>query len=564
MRTETTSKPLRELVLDFNKGNIQLPQFQRDYVWKPAKIRNLLDSLMRDFPIGGFYFWRPDGNAIDPKPKAFSKGASADARFIGYLIDGQQRLTSLEAAFGFYSGSDKHGDELRCFLDLSSPEDSESRRDTRNFVSYSSSRSIAKRVEAGDPTLIPVGKFFYGLDIDLRKETESALRLLPGWDGKRIESAMERFDRTSKMLDQYVPCTTILNVSDRDAVEIFSRLNKGGTQLRQADARAAELARGAAVDVLKSMREFASGERQQRLGFGFSFAFRALVVFHRETAQFNTLRPNWIETPGPQSQTLRASWKAAERALSETLRFADEEMGWSRRTLLPSANALIVLAAAIDQGGYRLTKEDRQLYRRWLCLTALRGSFQGSVETTMNRFLRAIKRSKDQPAEALVKALNREERNRISPEEFLVVAPTWGPQTQVMNAWLVSKGATDWLHPEAINALARSGKVSSPGGDLTVRHIFPREMLAKHGHEPEAAHRLANFAMVSRATNAELGKKHPAEVLAALDPGERKAAETQFFGTSAGDRLEASRYDEFLEWRAQRLAEALNAYLGFE
>ena len=94
-----------------------------------------------------------------------------------------------------------------------------------------------------------------------------------------------------------VPCTTVYDVQDKDAVEVFSRLNKGGSALRQGDVRAAELARGHAVDVLKTMRDFVSGERPQRLGFGFSFAFRALVVFHRESAQFNKLKPDWMDAP---------------------------------------------------------------------------------------------------------------------------------------------------------------------------------------------------------------------------------------------------------------------------
>ena len=61
MQSETTTKPLRDLVQRFNSGQILLPQFQRDYVWRPSKIRNLLDSLFRDLPVGGFYLWQPSG-----------------------------------------------------------------------------------------------------------------------------------------------------------------------------------------------------------------------------------------------------------------------------------------------------------------------------------------------------------------------------------------------------------------------------------------------------------------------------------------------------------------------
>jgi hypothetical protein len=95
MKFSTTTRTLRDLLREFHSGAILLPQFQRDYVWKPAKIRNLLDSLLKGYPIGGFFLWRPSSGVFDPKQKAFSN-KRIDPEFVGYLIDGQQRLTSLE------------------------------------------------------------------------------------------------------------------------------------------------------------------------------------------------------------------------------------------------------------------------------------------------------------------------------------------------------------------------------------------------------------------------------------------------------------------------------------
>ncbi len=122
------------------------------------------------------------------------------------------------------------------------------------------------------------------------------------------------------------------------------------------------------------------------------------------------LKDNWIETAGPHGRSLRESWHVTERAIDQALEFADQRMGWSRRALLPSANALIVLAAAIDKADFKVDADSQRLYRRWLCLTAMRGVFQGSVETTINRFHRAVRESKGRPAKALVGALKRDER----------------------------------------------------------------------------------------------------------------------------------------------------------
>ena len=562
MKFETTTRPLRDLVCEFHNGAILLPQFQRDYVWRPAKIRNLLDSLLQGFPIGGFYLWRPAGGSKDPKDKAHGAQVIA-SEFVGYLIDGQQRLTSLEAAFDLYSGEDKDGSELRCYLDLAAPDDQRA-RDTRLFVSYAGNKSVAWRVEAADSSLIPLKLLFGGRDFDLRKTTDEALRTIPGWNGKRVEAAMARFDKACDMLEQAVPCTTVKDVSNRDAVEVFSRLNKGGTALKQGDVRAAELACGTAVGILKNMREFATKECPDRLGFGFSFAFRALVLFHLENAQFSRLKPDWMESSGPHGRSLAQSWKATERALNAALAFVDERMGWSRRALLPSANAVIVLAAALDHDDLKLGVENEQLYQRWLCLTALRGVFQGSVETVINRFHRKIRETKKSAANALIGALTRDEGRRVHVDEFNKYAHMWGPATQVMHAYLVGHEAKDWQGGDLIDVLARGGVTSLPGGDLTVHHLFARNVLADFVENPDDANCPANYGLISRSTNAELKDKRPDEALATLSPDQRKFASVQFFDQAAGDRLKPENYEDFCEWRAARLAEAINEWLGID
>jgi len=312
------------------------------------------------------------------------------------------------------------------------------------------------------------------------------------------------------------------------------------------------------------MRAFVVEERPQRLGFGFSFAFRALVLFHRGSAQFSTLKPDWMETPGPHGRTLTESWKAAEHAIAAALVFVDEHMAWSRRALLPSANAVIVLAAAMDRSEGRPSANDQQAYRRWLCLTALRGVFQGSVETTLNRFHRAVRDAKKDVPRALLGALKRDEARRIRADELNRFVQPWGAPTQVMHAWLASQSAKDWLNNESIDALARAGSRSVTGGELTVHHLFPRKVVARLAEDPDDANCPANYALLSKSTNSEFGDKPPEEVLSMLTPDRRKLASVQFFGDAAGDRLKSDRYYEFCQWRADRLAESINDWLGMD
>ncbi|MDF2116210.1 DUF262 domain-containing protein [Roseiarcaceae bacterium H3SJ34-1] len=86
------------LVSDIEKGEIKIPQFQRDFVWTLQKSAALIDSIVKAYPIGTFIFWdtkdrlrsvRNLGNISLPDPK--------EGDVVSFVLDGQQRLTSLFA-----------------------------------------------------------------------------------------------------------------------------------------------------------------------------------------------------------------------------------------------------------------------------------------------------------------------------------------------------------------------------------------------------------------------------------------------------------------------------------
>lgn len=94
--TSPTHYKYKELISDIEKGQIKIPQFQRDFVWDLKGSAKLLDSIFKNYPIGTFIFWRTNerlksirniGNLDLPEPR--------DGEFITYVLDGQQRITSL-------------------------------------------------------------------------------------------------------------------------------------------------------------------------------------------------------------------------------------------------------------------------------------------------------------------------------------------------------------------------------------------------------------------------------------------------------------------------------------
>jgi hypothetical protein len=115
------------LLSDIEKGEIKIPQFQRDFVWSIQKSAALLDSIIKGYPIGTFIFWatkdrlrsvRDLGNIKLPDPK--------EGEVVSFVLDGQQRITSLFATLKglkVQRASGKEDDFSDSYVDLQAKPD---------------------------------------------------------------------------------------------------------------------------------------------------------------------------------------------------------------------------------------------------------------------------------------------------------------------------------------------------------------------------------------------------------------------------------------------------------
>ena len=88
-RYSVTPHPIETLLTWVKSGEVAIPEIQRPFVWDATKVRNLLDSLYRGYPVGYLIAWR--NPTIRLKDGTLSAGKHI-------LIDGQQRVTALMAA----------------------------------------------------------------------------------------------------------------------------------------------------------------------------------------------------------------------------------------------------------------------------------------------------------------------------------------------------------------------------------------------------------------------------------------------------------------------------------
>jgi uncharacterized protein with ParB-like and HNH nuclease domain len=73
-------------------GTMNVPEFQRKFVWRPSKVKDLVDSLWKGYPIGTLLLWESAYNS----PRSALGGQSKKL----WIVDGQQRVTALSLVFG--------------------------------------------------------------------------------------------------------------------------------------------------------------------------------------------------------------------------------------------------------------------------------------------------------------------------------------------------------------------------------------------------------------------------------------------------------------------------------
>jgi hypothetical protein len=542
-----------DLVRRFDRGEIRLPLMQRDYIWRPLKVVKLLDSLYKRWPIGCFYVWH---TKHDRAAKNRHKGQQVVLKsldtFYGFLLDGQQRLTSLSMAI---EGPDEFNIGTRAFFDV----------ENERFFLGAMKKTIQRRIESDDPNLVPLCDLIPTRDLDeahLYERIEEVFgrlreRRKPGRNSLKESEVRSRLNRVATMLNSDALCEEFTDEHEENAIELFARLNKGGTSLSAGDVEAARLSQEATAHIVGPMREFVQQPELRSLGLNFVFVTRALVTIHRGSSTFSTLPKNWASDAGD----VRESWRQTERGLQLACALVREELGWTTRRWLPSVNALIPIAYLLKDQKGKLSDSETDQLKRFLLLTGFRGLFHGSVETAINGFINPLrdesKRGKNR-ASVLVKKIPQNRLYKIKAEDVKSTTRMYSPLMQIYLAYLVARDAQSWPSGRTIKEIARRDVT---GDQLAVHHIFPKKFMHQFEIPAEKLNIAANYAILSQADNAELSDRDPSTAHKELSPAQREAASEQLFFRDS-ERLNHRSYDETIDFRGREMADALNDFLG--
>ena len=95
---KTNDRKITDLMAAVHTGKIQLPDFQRGWVWDDARIRSLIASIISGYPVGAAMFLEYGSESLRFQYRTIEGAPAAGTPPIELILDGQQRLTSIYAA----------------------------------------------------------------------------------------------------------------------------------------------------------------------------------------------------------------------------------------------------------------------------------------------------------------------------------------------------------------------------------------------------------------------------------------------------------------------------------
>jgi Protein of unknown function DUF262 len=211
-------------ILDhIDSGHMALPEFQRGYVWNRDQVRGLFDSLYRRHPVGGLLVW-----ATESKTATHRGSGLLAAGIVKLLLDGQQRMTSVYGVVRgqppkFFDGNAQAFTGLRFHLD------------SENFEFYQPVKM------KDDPLWIDVTELMQKGAVGLG-EFVARLSVQPLL-ATRVGDYIGRLSRIVGIseVDLHVEEVTGAEKSLDVVVDIFNRVNSGGTKLSKGDLALAKI-----------------------------------------------------------------------------------------------------------------------------------------------------------------------------------------------------------------------------------------------------------------------------------------------------------------------------------
>ncbi len=517
-------------ILDhIDSGYVALPEFQRGYVWNRDQVRGLFDSLYRRHPVGGLLVWVTASEGADHR----GDGQLAPG-VVKLLLDGQQRMTSLYGVVRGHAPKFFDGNE-RTFTGLYFHLEEE------NFAFYQPMKMADDALWIDVSELLAIGSAGMG-------EYITRLSAHPE-HSQRVGDYVSRLSQLLSIIDieLHIDEVTGTDKSLDVVVDIFNRVNSGGTKLSKGDLALAKIcaewpeARGEMKSRIKTWHD---------AGYDFDLDWLLRSV---NTVVTGEARFIYLHDRG--TQEIKDGLSRATKNINKVLNMISGRLGLDHDRVLFGRYAIPVMARYLDQRNEPLNELERDKLLFWYLQSGMWGRFSGSTESLIDQDLSSI--------EQIPGGLDR----------LLEQLRVWHGSLEVEPAHFDSWSLGARFYP-VLYMLTRMGESKDWGtglplkagllgqmNTLEVHHIFPKSKLYSAKYTRAEVNALANFCFLTKDTNLAISNRLPERYFPEVEAAQPGSLASQWI--PADPHLwKVENYLDFLEARKTLLAEETNRRLA--
>ena len=563
---------VEDLLANIKNGRIGLPDLQRPFVWKDNKVRELLDSMMKGYPIGYVMLWDSpdeygDKTTIGSNSKMYKRPDEL-------IIDGQQRLTALLAAMYGVIIKDKDYKERKIRISFNPL--------TREFAVWNQAyeknpewiSEISSVFAADKEHNISKFRKAYIKAVNENRTKNSESKLIEDEEDIIEENINDLLD-----LERYsLPTLSISSKADEeDVADIFVRVNSGGQNLTEKNFIETLLA-VYDNEIYEKINKFCEESRiptnktsfNQILEVDPAHLIRMAVGVGFRRAR---LRYVYMLLRGKNLKTGEITKEVREKNLSIFRNSLDmvtnlnnwhafmnlfSLAGYLKGSFVASTNAVVFSYILYLIGKYDFkvpSIELQKIIRKWIFMSTITGFYTGSPEGTVEKQFADLRSIHN--ADEFVNYLDSVISNRFTDDYFNYSLPSeLNSSSATSPAWygyiasLVVLGSHILFSTELLAQHLVSG-TSGGKNSIDKHHIFPKNYLQKIGiTDDRDRNQIANFTYLDYVTNIDISDNPPPVYAKRYSEklGE-EAYKLTCYENALPENFEKLSYDEFLTKR---------------
>lgn len=514
---------IRKIIEEVLSGAIRIPAFQRGFVWDAERVAYLMDSIYKGYPFGAVILWRTKESLNSERNLGPFELPPRKADFpVDYVLDGQQRITSIFGVFQTELTADGDDSWTNIYFDMGAAED------------LQESQFIALEDREVDRLRhFPIKTFF---DVTAYR---IATRELADDKAIQIDSVQAIFK------EAVIPTQEIVTENRSKVAIVFERVNRLGVEL---DVFQLLTAWTWSEDFDLQQRFTELAEELRPHGFAEMAEDNNLLLRCCSAIVAGDASPSaFINLKG---SDVRDRFDDITHGIKGAIDFLRKNLGVELLANLPYPSTLVPLSVFFARKNVAISDSQRATLVRWFWRSCFSRRYSAGVIRNLNRDIEETARLREGRQSALdqfVVSIN---------QEFFEQTFTFGTvNTRTFILLLASQRPLSFVSGTPVSL----SKVLQAYNRNEFHHLMPQAFLKRSGFSAREINSLANFAIISASDNKTLGGVAPSQYRDCIPAAKLDLVLDR--AICPGEALFSDRYDIFLPARARRLTAAARALM---